>query len=148
MARPLAWPAIPSGARAGRLSISAARGLTGGLAELSSVRISVICSIYERRSEPSRSVVPPPARQCGELSVMLDQPAREPVLAWPAEGVTRVPYWVFQREDVYRREQKLLFQGPYWHFLCLGVEIPEPGDFCTTFVGETPVIVVRDHDGE
>jgi anthranilate 1,2-dioxygenase large subunit len=79
---------------------------------------------------------------------MLDQPAREPVLAWPSEGVTRVPYWVFQREDIYRREQKFLFQGPYWHFLCLAVEIPEHGDFCTTSVGETPVIVVRDHDGE
>jgi len=29
---------------------------------------------------------------------------------WP-EGLTRVPFWVFQRDDVYAREQKRLFQG-------------------------------------
>jgi anthranilate 1,2-dioxygenase large subunit len=67
--------------------------------------------------------------------------------AWP-EGLTRVPYWIFQREDVYAAEQKNLFQGPYWSYLCLEVEVPEPGDYRTSFVGDTPVIVSRDLDGE
>ena len=66
---------------------------------------------------------------------------------WPEE-LTRVPYWVFQRQDVYREEQQNLFRGPYWSYLCLEAEVPQPGDYRTTFVGDTPVIVCRDEDGE
>jgi anthranilate 1,2-dioxygenase large subunit len=68
-------------------------------------------------------------------------------LAWP-EGLTRVPYWVFQRPDVYAAEQARLFQGPYWSYLCLEAEVAQPGDYRTSFVGETPVVVARDVDGE
>src|SRR5713226_2926198 len=68
--------------------------------------------------------------------------------AWPREGLTRVPYRVFQTEEAYKSEQKLIFQGPSWHYLALEVEVPEPGDFRTTKVGDTPVIVTRDADGE
>ncbi|WP_211265251.1 aromatic ring-hydroxylating dioxygenase subunit alpha [Actinacidiphila oryziradicis] len=66
---------------------------------------------------------------------------------WPAE-LTRVPYWVFQRQDIYRAEQEKLFRGPYWSYLCLEAEVPAPGDYRTSFLGDTPVIVSRDQDGE
>jgi anthranilate 1,2-dioxygenase large subunit len=83
---------------------------------------------------------------------MLDQGAVNYVanhdLQWPSEGLTRVPYWVFQREDVYGLEQSRIFQGPCWNYLCLEAELADAGDFCTSFAGETPVIVVRDEDGE
>src|SRR5262252_8195389 len=39
--------------------------------------------------------------------------------AWPAEGVTRVPYWVYQDEDVYREEQERIWRGAAWSYLCL-----------------------------
>jgi anthranilate 1,2-dioxygenase large subunit len=64
------------------------------------------------------------------------------------DTLTRVPYWVFQTAETYRQEQERLFQGPSWHYLALEVELPEPGDFRTTKIGETPVVVVRDDDGE
>jgi len=67
--------------------------------------------------------------------------------AWP-EGLTRVPYWVFQRDDIYRDEQKRIFQGDCWNYLCLEANIRNAGDFSTSFVGDTPVIVTRDQDGE
>jgi anthranilate 1,2-dioxygenase large subunit len=67
---------------------------------------------------------------------------------WTEHDLTRVPYWIFQGADVYAAEQRQLFRGPLWHFLCLEVELPNVGDFCTTFVGDTPVIVTRDADGE
>ncbi len=67
--------------------------------------------------------------------------------AWPAEGLTRVPYWIFQREDIYAREQAQLFQGPVWSFLCLDAEVAESGDFRTTSIGDAPVIVTRHTDG-
>jgi anthranilate 1,2-dioxygenase large subunit len=82
---------------------------------------------------------------------MLDQtsPSLQSVVrAWTEPGVTRVPYWIFQGADVYAAEQRRLFRGPLWHFLCLAVELPNAGDFCTTSVGDTPVIVTRDADGE
>ena len=79
---------------------------------------------------------------------MPDHPMPSATAVWPDDGLTRIPYWVFQREDVYAREQTRLFQGPYWHFLCLEAEIAESGDFRTTFVGDTPVIVSRDTDHE
>lgn len=68
-------------------------------------------------------------------------------LQWP-DHLTEVPYWVFQDEDVYRAEQRNIFHGPMWNYLCLEAELTEPGDFCTTFIGEQPVLVTRDHDGE
>ena len=68
--------------------------------------------------------------------------------ARPTETLTRVPYWVFQTAETYRQEQERIFQGPSWHYLALEVELPEPGDFRTTKIGETPVVVVRDDDGE
>lgn len=66
---------------------------------------------------------------------------------WP-DHLTEVPYWVFQDEDVYRAEQRNIFHGPMWNYLCLETELTEPGDFCATFIGEQPVLVTRDHDGE
>ncbi|MEY2503610.1 MAG: anthranilate 1,2-dioxygenase large subunit [Verrucomicrobiota bacterium] len=68
--------------------------------------------------------------------------------AWPGEGLTRVPYWIFQDRDIYALEQKRIFQGPTWNYLCLSVEVKNTGDFVTTFVGDTSVIVARDSDGE
>ena len=67
--------------------------------------------------------------------------------AWPAEGLTRVPYWVYQDEDLYRQEQDRIWRGPAWSYLCLEAELPEPQSFLTTFVGEMPVVVTRDSAG-
>ncbi|SPF82004.1 Rieske 2Fe-2S domain-containing protein [Pseudoprimorskyibacter insulae] len=73
--------------------------------------------------------------------------AKQPT--WPAkDGATRVPYWVFQRQDVLEAENKKIFQGPVWNFLCLEAELVEAGDFVAVFAGETPVIVTRDKDGQ
>lgn len=66
---------------------------------------------------------------------------------WP-DTLAQVPYWVFQDEEVYRAEQQRLFHGRYWNYLCLEAELAQPGDFCSTFIGEQPVLVTRDVDGE
>ncbi|GAB7389138.1 Rieske 2Fe-2S domain-containing protein [Bacillaceae bacterium] len=68
-------------------------------------------------------------------------------LAWPAEGVTRVPYQVFMDREIYEREQEKIFRGPTWNYLALEAELPNPGDYKTTFVGDTPVVVTRGADG-
>jgi phenylpropionate dioxygenase-like ring-hydroxylating dioxygenase large terminal subunit len=66
---------------------------------------------------------------------------------WPDEGVTRAPYRLFTDPEIYQLEQQRIFRGRSWNFICLDVDIPKAGDYRTTTVGETPVIVTRDHDG-
>ena len=60
----------------------------------------------------------------------------------------RVPYRVFTDPEYYQREQESIFQGETWSFVALEAEVPEPGDFKSTFIGETPVIVTRGSDGK
>lgn len=67
--------------------------------------------------------------------------------AWPAEGATRVPYWVYQDGALYQEEQERIWRGPTWSYLCLEAELPEPHAFLTTSVGEMPVVVARDAAG-
>ncbi|MBX9699395.1 MAG: Rieske 2Fe-2S domain-containing protein [Acetobacteraceae bacterium] len=62
--------------------------------------------------------------------------------AWPP-GITRIPYWVYQDAEILKHEQRTLFEGPVWNFLALDAEIPNRGDYRTTFVGSMPVVVVR-----
>ena len=68
-------------------------------------------------------------------------------LTWPAEGLTRVPYRVYDDPQVYAREQSSIFRGRTWNYLGLDCEIPKPGDYRLNFVGETPVILCRGRDG-
>lgn len=83
------------------------------------------------------------------LAGMNDPASIDPVpdLRWPAAGLTRVPNRLYSDPTIYRAEMARIFQGPVWNFVGLEAEIPAAGDYKTTFVGETPVIVVRDRDG-
>ena len=70
-----------------------------------------------------------------------------PGRVWPAEGLTRIPFWAYKDPDILKREQTRVFEGPVWNYLCLESEIPNSGDWRATFVGEMPVVAARDHDG-
>ena len=66
---------------------------------------------------------------------------------WQQPGSSRVPYWVYSDPELYKREQERIFNGPHWSYVGLEAEIPNPGDFKRSWVGERSVIVVRDQDG-
>jgi anthranilate 1,2-dioxygenase large subunit len=66
---------------------------------------------------------------------------------WPGPNFSAVPYEVYTDPEFYRIEMDRLFRGPVWHYLTLDVEIPNSGDYRTTWLGEINVIVVRDEDG-
>ena len=66
---------------------------------------------------------------------------------WPKEGIARIPYWVYSDPEIYAREQERIFCGASWSYVALEAELPRPGDFKRTFIGEKPVVVVRDKDG-
>ncbi|HTP95064.1 MAG TPA: aromatic ring-hydroxylating dioxygenase subunit alpha [Burkholderiales bacterium] len=66
---------------------------------------------------------------------------------WPQQGSARVPYWAYTSAEVYRREQERIFCGPGWAYVALAAEVPNPGDFKRSAIGDKPVVVVRDDEG-
>ena len=66
---------------------------------------------------------------------------------WPGEGTSRVPFWAYTREDLYKKELDRLFYNGHWCYVGLEAEIPNTGDFKRTVIGERSVIMVRDPEG-
>ncbi len=67
---------------------------------------------------------------------------------WPPHEYSRVPYWLYTDEAVFAREMERIFCGRSWAYVGLAVEISEPGSYLTTTIGNRPVIVCRNREGE
>jgi len=68
-------------------------------------------------------------------------------LHWPSEDFTQVPFAVHVDPELFELEQARIFRGHTWNFLGLEAELPKPGDFVSTYVGITPVVLNRGKDG-
>jgi phenylpropionate dioxygenase-like ring-hydroxylating dioxygenase large terminal subunit len=71
-----------------------------------------------------------------------------PAPRWPAADFTQVPFSVHVDPDLFELEQQRIFHGPTWNYLGLESEIPNAGDFVSTYVGLTPVVLNRGKDGK
>jgi salicylate 5-hydroxylase large subunit len=71
-----------------------------------------------------------------------------PTLEWGEAPISRVPGWAYTDEAVYQRELERFFYRGHWCYVGLECEVPEPGNFKRTVVGERSVILVRDNEGE
>jgi salicylate 5-hydroxylase large subunit len=67
---------------------------------------------------------------------------------WELEGTSRIPFLTYTSEEIYRRELERFFYKGHWCYVGLEAEIPNPGDFKRTVVGERSVIMVRDAQGD
>ncbi len=70
------------------------------------------------------------------------------VHAWPEEGSSRVPNWVYTDPDIFAREADRIFNANDWLYTCLEAEIPNPGDFVRSQLGTREVVAVRGRDGD
>ncbi|OWT62165.1 aromatic ring-hydroxylating dioxygenase subunit alpha [Candidimonas nitroreducens] len=80
------------------------------------------------------------------MSQPLDGPCTEH--RWSGEGTSRTPFWAYTDDNLYRRELERFFYSGHWNYVGLEAEIPQPGDFKRTTIGERSVILVRAEDNE
>ncbi|MBU3738951.1 MAG: Rieske 2Fe-2S domain-containing protein [Rhodoferax sp.] len=69
-------------------------------------------------------------------------------LHWEAGGSSRIPFDLYTDEALYRRELERFFYRGHWNYVGLEAEVPNPGDFRRTVVGERSVIMTRAQDGQ
>ena len=62
-------------------------------------------------------------------------------------GVYRANRRIFTDEDIFELEMKHIFEGN-WIYLAHESQVPEPGDYFTTYIGRQPVVITRDKNGE
>jgi len=67
---------------------------------------------------------------------------------WENEGSSRIPFWAYTDEALYKKELDRLFYKGHWSYIGLEAEVPNPGDFKRTVIGERSVVMTRDMDGE
>ncbi len=77
-----------------------------------------------------------------------EAPVAMPPSRWGDAPTSRVPGWVYSDAETYREELERFFYRGHWCYVGLACEVPMPGDFKRTRIGERSVILVRDEVNE
>jgi len=65
-----------------------------------------------------------------------------------SDDVRVVPKAAFASAEIYQLELEKIFLGPVWHAVAHIAELPNPDDFKSTYLGETPILVVHQKMGK
>jgi salicylate 5-hydroxylase large subunit len=84
------------------------------------------------------------ARQ--RICYALPMNAPTPYLNWEAGDTSRIPFAVYTDATLHAKEMQRFFYENHWCYVGLEAEVPNPGDFKRTKIGERSVVLVRDHD--
>ena len=66
---------------------------------------------------------------------------------WESAGTSRIPFMAYTDPVQHKKELTRFFYQGHWCYVGLEAEVPNPGDFKRTVVGERSVLMVRDSDG-
>ncbi len=69
-------------------------------------------------------------------------------LRWESEKTSRIPFMAYTDEALHKKELQRFFYEKHWCYVGLEAEIPNPGDFKRTAIGERSVIMSRDEAGQ
>ena len=73
---------------------------------------------------------------------------QESTIEWERADSSRIPFAVYTQQDTHKKELERFFYQGHWSYVGLEAELPEPGDFKRTTIGERSVIMTRDLQGE
>src|ERR1700738_5059893 len=63
-----------------------------------------------------------------------------PKIEWQRDDYSRVPYVFYHDAGIFDEERHKIFAGKTWSYLALDADLPEPGDFKTTYMGDIPIL--------
>jgi salicylate 5-hydroxylase large subunit len=66
---------------------------------------------------------------------------------WDQPGSSRIPFWAYTDDTLYKHELERMFYHGHWCYVGLEAEIPNPGDYKRSVIGERSVILTRAADG-
>ena len=70
------------------------------------------------------------------------------VIKWERSDSSRIPFAVYTQPDTHQKELERFFYKGHWSYVGLEAEIPQPGDFKRTAIGERSVVMTRDLKGQ
>jgi nitrite reductase/ring-hydroxylating ferredoxin subunit len=94
-------------------------------------------------STPTRSTRKRPLKE----TRMSDTPRSFRPRRTEGNGTHRIPFVAYTSDELYKRELERFFYKNHWCYVGLEAEVPNPGDFKRTVVGERSVIMTRDAEG-
>ena len=71
-----------------------------------------------------------------------------PDRVWAKHELARIPYWIYTDQALFVEEMKRIFCGKSWSYVGLAVEVPNPGSFKTSAIGDRSIVVCRNRAGE
>jgi salicylate 5-hydroxylase large subunit len=72
----------------------------------------------------------------------------ESVIHWERADSSRIPFAVYTQQETHKKELERFFYRGHWSYVGLEAEIPQPGDFKRTAIGERSVVMTRDLKGQ
>ena len=66
---------------------------------------------------------------------------------WENDKPSRIPFMAYTGVEQHKKELERFFYRGHWCYVGLEAEIPNPGDYKRSAIGERSVIMVRDADG-
>jgi len=70
-----------------------------------------------------------------------------PINALSSSTPAAVDFRFYRDPDIFAAEQQRIYAGPVWNYLGFEAEVPEPGDFISTYIGTVPVVLNRSKTG-